>query len=253
MNCPNCQIKVPRDAINIQKDIAQCQSCGNVFSISTHVSPQKETSSDLSDYDAVCQSLYKEAGLYNDAVQQKFEGKSRVPFDINNPPKGAYINHFDDGVQIGATTRSWFALFIIPFATVWSGGSLGGIYGSQILTGEFNILISLFGIPFLIGSVLLWSFALMTVAGKTEITLDSKGGHIFTGVGKIGQHQHFDWNDINSVREEVNTSHSRKGGSTTTHYVVLEGQKQIRFGRFLGHETRYYVLKTLQELIKNRR
>lgn len=252
MNCPKCQIKIPRDAINIQKDIAQCQSCGNVFSISAHINPQKDETY-LSDYDAARQSLYKEAGLYNDAIQQKFEGKSSVPFDINNPPKGAYINHLHDGVQIGASTRSWSALFIVPFATVWSGGALGGIYGSQIFSGEFEILLSLFGIPFLIGSVFLWSVALMAVAGRTEITLDSNGGHIFTGVGKIGQHKHFDWKDINSVREEVSTSHSRKGGTSTTRTVVLEGQKRISFGNYLSEEARYYFIKTLRELLQNKK
>ncbi len=259
MNCPSCQIKVPRDAINIQKDIAQCQNCGNVFSISAHVNPQKDdftkssSSSKNYDYDLARQSMYKEADSYNKSIQKTFDGKSQGSFDMNNPPKGAYINHLPDGVQIGAITRSWMAAFLIPFATVWSGGSLGGIYGSQILSGEFNIVMSLFGIPFLLGSVLIWSMALMMIAGKTEITLDSKGGHIFTGLGKIGQNKRFLWSDVNSVREEVSVSSSSNGGSTTTHYITLEGQRQIRFGSYLSTENRYYMIKTLEQLIQNRK
>lgn len=251
MNCPSCQIKIPRDAINIQKDIAQCQSCGNIFSISAQVSPQKNSSSS-NDYDSARQSMYKEADSYNKSVQKTFDGKSQGSFDINNPPKGAYINHLHDGVQIGASTRSWMALFLVPFATVWSGGSLGGIYGMQIFEGEFNILISLFGIPFLLGSLFIWSMALMTIAGKEEITLDSEGGHIFTGVGKIGKHKRFLWSEINSVREEISTSRSSKGGSSTSHYISLEGQRQIRFGSSLSSENRYYMLRTLEQLIQNR-
>jgi hypothetical protein len=257
MNCPSCQIKVPRDAINIQKDIAQCQNCGNVFSISAHVSPQKDDSSSYksssNDYDLARQSMYKEGDLYNKSIQKQFDGKNESNFDINNPPKGAYINHLDNGVQIGASTRSWFAFFIIPFMVVWSGGALGGIYGSQILTGEFNPIMSLFGIPFVLGSLLFWGIAIMSVIGKIEVTLDSNGGHIFTGVGKIGQNKRFLWSEINSVREETSVSRSSKGGSTTTNYITLEGQKQIRFGSYLSSEKRYYMIKTLEELIKNRK
>ncbi len=252
MNCPSCEIKIPRDAINIQKDIAQCQNCGNVFSISAHVNPQKNSSTS-NDYDLARQSMYKEADSYNKSVQKQFDGKSVSNFDINNPPKGAYINHLPDGVQIGATTRSWMAAFLIPFATVWSGGSLGGIYGMQILSGEFDIFMSLFGIPFLLGSVLIWSMALMMIAGKTEVTLDSNGGHIFTGLGKIGQHKRFLWSDVNSVREEVSVSRSSKGGSTTTNYISLEGQKKVQFGSYLSSENRYYMIKTLEQLIQNRK
>lgn len=251
MNCPSCQIKVPRDAINIQKDIAQCQNCGNVFSISAHVSPQKNSSSS-NDYDLARQSMYKEADLYNKSVQQQFDGKSVSNFDINNPPKGAYINHLPDGVQIGATTRSWFAFFIVPFMMVWSGASLGGIYGSQILSGEFNLAISLFGIPFVLGSALFWGVALMSIMGKVEVTLDSNGGHIFTGIGKIGQNKRFSWKDVNTVREDISVSRSSKGGSTTTHSIVLEGQKQIKFGSYLSSERRYYMIKTLEQLIQNK-
>ncbi len=263
MKCPSCQIKVPRDAINIQKDIAQCQNCGNVFSISAHVSPQKNDLEDnfsknssntkSYDYDIARQSMYEEASLYNKSVQKSFEGKSVSNFDMNNPPKGAYINHLHDGVQIGASTRSWFALFLIPFATVWSGGALGGIYGMQILEGEFSPLISLFGIPFLIGSLFIWSMALMMIAGREEITLDSEGGHIFTGVGKIGKHKRFLWSEIDSVQEDVSTSRSTRGGSSTTRYISLEGQRRIRFGSSLSSENRYYMIKTLEQIIQARK
>ncbi|WP_338763988.1 hypothetical protein WAF17_20810 [Bernardetia sp. ABR2-2B] len=258
MNCPSCQIKIPRDAINIQKDIAGCQSCGNIFSISAHVAPQKndfsssQSSSKNYDYDIARQSMYEEASLHNTSIQKKFEGKGNSNFDINNPPKGAYINHLPNGVQIGAYTRSWSAFFLVPFMVVWSGGSLGGIYGSQIMSGEFNPITSLFGIPFLLGAVFFWGIAIMSVIGKTEVTLDSNGGHIFTGVGKIGLHKRFDWKDINSISEHKSVSSSRKGGNTVTQSIVLEGQKQIKFGSHLSSEKRYYMIKTLEQLIQNK-
>mgnify|MGYP000002871703 CR=1 FL=1 len=252
MNCPTCQIKIPRDAINIQKDIAQCQSCGNIFSISAQINPQKDNSSS-NDYDLARQSMYKEADLHNQSLQNNFEGKKKNGFDMNNPPKGAYINHLDTGVQIGASTRTWFALFIVPFALVWSGGSIGGIYGMQIFSGEFDIILSLFGIPFLLGSLFIWSMALMTIAGKIEVTLDSNGGHIFTGIGKIGQNKRFLWSEINSVSEDIKVSRSRGNNYSSNRYILLEGQRQISFGTALSSENRYYMIQTLEQIIENRK
>jgi len=104
----------------------------------------------------------------------------------------------------------------------------------------------------LFGAVFIWSLALMMIAGKVEVTLDSKGGHIFTGLGKIGQNKRFLWSEINSVREETSVYRSSKGGSTTTNYITLEGQRQIRFGSYISDENRYYMIKTLEQLIKNR-
>ena len=63
---------------------------------------------------------------------------------------------------------------------VWSGASLGGIYGTQIIDREFDLIQSLFGIPFILGSLLFWTLALMAIWGKVEITLNNKGGKIFT-------------------------------------------------------------------------
>jgi hypothetical protein len=68
------------------------------------------------------------------------------------PPNGAGFEQLADGFRIGATTRSWMALFMIPFTCVWSGMSLGGIYGKQVSSGRFDPGSSLFGVPFLIGN-----------------------------------------------------------------------------------------------------
>lgn len=66
------------------------------------------------------------------------------------------------------------------------GGALGGIYGSQIMAGEFNLMLSLFGIPFVLGTLFLGSIALMTVCGKVVVSTSYDQGKIFTGVGPFG-------------------------------------------------------------------
>ena len=63
------------------------------------------------------------------------------------------------------------AFFLVPFMCVWSGGSLGGIYGSQFFQSKFDLSMSLFGIPFVLGTLLFGSFALMTVCGKVVVSI----------------------------------------------------------------------------------
>lgn len=66
------------------------------------------------------------------------------------------MKKFDNGFEISATTESPIAFFLVPFMLVWSGGSLGGIYGTQIANGHFNLFLSLFGIPFCNGDNIIW-------------------------------------------------------------------------------------------------
>lgn len=113
MNCPKCHSDIPNTNINIAADIAQCAKCSNIFKISENITPS------VIDI-----------------------------FDRTNTPNGAWFKQDFNLLVVGATTRSWMALYIVPFMFVWSGFSLGGIYGTQIMEGNFNLFTSLFGIPF---------------------------------------------------------------------------------------------------------
>ncbi len=208
MKCPKCNSVIENDKINIQTDIAQCTSCNEVFKISESLN----------------------------VVDEKF--------DINDPPAGAWIKNDYDVVIIGATTKSPIAFFLVPFMLVWSGGSLGGIYGYQIMSGEFNLFMSLFGIPFILGSILFWSLALMAIWGKVEMTLDKTGGKIFTGLGTIGITKKFEWKDITTIKEsQTNLNYPGSRGSK----IILDGKKRISFGSGLKENRRYYLFRSLQK------
>ena len=135
MNCPKCKRLIEKENVNIQTDIAQCVNCGNIFKVSETLS-----------------------NTINDG------------FNIDSPPKGAWIKKEDNDLIIGATTRSPIAFFLVPFMLVWTGGALGGLYGSQFINGEFNLGASLFGIPFIIGAIIFCALTAMTVCGEVEIT-----------------------------------------------------------------------------------
>lgn len=213
MNCPKCDAVIANENINIQKDIAKCELCNHVFMISEMVAP-------------------------------------KTKFDPNLPPQGTwYTNDFENTI-VGSTTRSKAAFFLVPFMVVWSGFSLGGIYGTQIISGKFNPIFALFGIPFIIGTVVLGAYVIMTIAGKIEITFNSEGGKIFTGVGKIGFTKSFLWKDINTIEESLSNMRS---GSSNYYQINLIGQKRISFGSGLSDERRYYIMSVLRNHLKNRR
>lgn len=212
MNCPKCKTEIKKENINIMTDVGQCQNCGHIFKISENLS------SDIAD-----------------------DG-----FDINNPPQGAWISRELNQVVIGVTTRSPIAFFLVPFMVVWSGGSIGGIYGSQLIKGEFDLFMSLFGIPFLIGSIIFWSLAFMAIWGKVELTFDKLGGKVFTGVGNVGLTKKFTWDEISTVKE--NQSNFRYPGSQGG-VILLEGRKRISFGMGVNESRRYYLYRTLKDII----
>jgi len=212
MRCPKCNSEILRENINIHTDIAECIKCDNIFKIS-------ETVGDIDDN-----------------------------FNINDTPTGTWMTKDLDSITVGATTRSPIAFFLVPFIIVWSGFSIGGIYGNQIINGEFDLTSSLFGIPFLIGSLIFWSAALMAIWGKVELVLDKSGGSIFTGLGKIGLTKKFVWSDITTIKE-VQSNYNYPG--STGGKINLEGKRRISFGLGVKESRRYYLIKVLQKIHSN--
>lgn len=219
MNCPKCRAEIPNTNINIQTDMAHCFHCGHIYKISESIH--------ISAYDN---------------------------FNISEPPKGAWYQHDFDTTTIGASTQSLAAFFLVPFMLVWSGISLGGIYGSQIIRGEFNLGSSLFGIPFILGSIFFWGMTLMTIFGKIELTFNQQGGKVFTGIGKLGFTKNFEWQNIDRIIEaDSKLRYPGKQGSQGK-MIVFEGKKRLSFGTGLKDEREYYLLQALRKIhseIKN--
>jgi len=211
--CPKCSRPLPVDDVNVGADTALCRKCNEVFALS---------------------DLVDESGDERD-------------FNLNVPPRGAWYRDNGEDVRIGATTRSAAAFFIVPFMCVWSGGSLGGIYGGQILSGRFSLGLSLFGIPFVLGTLLFGTIAAMTAAGKVEVRLRGETGEIFTGIGRLGWRRRFARTDVTQVYEGVS---SVRGAGSSGACITLEGQRRINFGSGLSAERRYFVLRALRQTLQ---
>jgi len=131
---------------------------------------------------------------------------------------------------------------------VWSGISLGGIYGKQISSGQFDPTSSLFGVPFLLGSVFLIGYCAMTTTGKVELSQRSGSLSVFTGVGRLGWTRYYLWSDFSSARED-----SRNGFNWNRQgvVIVLEGKRRAAFGTMLSEERRYFMLSALRQKLRN--
>ena len=210
--CPECRTDFDNKNINAAENIAHCGSCGKISKLSELVTAQESRHKSIHDFDR---------------------------------PSGVSFENTGRGFRLTATLRSALAFFLVPFSIVWIGGSIGGIYGSQLATGNFNLTQSLFGIPFLIGSVFLGSATLLNLFGRIEIHADQYDGHIFTGVGPFGLKKQFSWKDVSNISEGISTI---KVNDRERHNITLEGRKRITFGSGLSEERRYYILQVLQIL-----
>src|SRR5688572_9565934 len=108
--CPKCRSTIVPGQINVTRDLALRLRCNEVFELSTLVE------------EVECEAL----------------------LTPGEQPNGTWFNPSFDGFTLGATTRSAAAFFLVPFTCVWSGGSMGGIYGTQIFSGRFDLGTSLF-------------------------------------------------------------------------------------------------------------
>jgi hypothetical protein len=217
VSCPTCGVVIPADDLNVSTDLALCRGCAKTFRLSENV---------------------------DDAA-------SPGP-DLSSPPAGVEYETLADGFRISATTRSWGALFIVPFTCVWSGISLSGIYGKQLTSGQFDLTGFLFGLPFLIGSCFLISWCAMLIAGEVRITRRADSLTVFNGVAGVGLTRSYAWSDFSSVREDTGSRWS-SWNRRSTRTIALEGRRRASFGSLLSEERRYFVLCALRTALHNER
>lgn len=125
-----------------------------------------------------------------------------LEMDLTRPPKGVWLRRKPTGFELGASTRSWEALFLVPFTAIWAGGTLAGLYGTQIARGEFSLVQTVWGLPFLVGSIVLITLTMMKLAGRVEVRVNGTNGEVFKGVGPVGKRRRFSWTSESKVTWE---------------------------------------------------
>ncbi len=205
ITCPECAKEIPLADTNV----ALCRACEKIFSF---------------------------AELFDEA--------SDADLDLAKPPRGTWVRELGGGFEIGSTTRSRAAFSLVPFATIWSAITLGGCYGTQIYKRQFDLASSLFGIPFLLGSIFLISSALIAVCGKIIVKGSGEQASISIGVGPVCYTRRFRWSEIKRIHQRL-SNYEQNGQYLPVIELQREG-KPIRFGRQLTEPRRRVLLAMLR-------
>jgi len=134
MKCPMCTAELPKENINIQTDMGQCDVCNNVFSISASI------------------------------IRDNFK-----PSELDNPPEGIKVDKKSGDLVIIVKHRSIVVaivsfVILVPFSIL----PFLAIYAPQIETGEFDLLQTLMGIPFYFVTIILFSLFVFSLVGMEK-------------------------------------------------------------------------------------
>jgi hypothetical protein len=212
--CPHCSSAIAPEDVNVATDLALCRDCGKTSSF-----------------------------------QQVVSMSSVSEETLDHPPRGIHMMRNQHGGRKVVFRRvSPALLFLVPFTAVWAGGSMFGIYGTQIKEGKFDLGQSLFGIPFLIGSIVLVSIILFLAFGRWEMVLDRGTGKVFAGLGKVGWTRRFTYSKATTVGlvwTNVEVNDVRQRGVC----IDNDGEK-LTFGSTLREEAKEYFAAAIQLAIK---
>jgi hypothetical protein len=211
--CPFCRASIPLADVNVATDIALCRACGRTSAFSV-VSGQSEISLDC----------------------------------LAEPPRCVRVEDgFYEGTQITYRRLSPVLLFLIPFTALWSGGSMYGIYGTQIIKGEFDLEQSLFGIPFAFGTMILLSAIVYLIVGRWVVTLNRGEGTVFVGVGPLGWTRQFSYNRDTLV--SLSMTSIKVNDCPQKGILVRTGDKDFVFGALIRDDAKRFIAATIMQAV----
>ena len=214
-HCQSCGAAVALADVNVANDIALCRACGKTMPF-TEIAP--------------------------------IAGSENV--DLARPTKGVRIEESPiHGRSITYRKIPLVVLFLIPFTAAWSGFSMYGIYGSQLKKGEFDLASSLFGLPFLIGTVFLVSFILFCLFGRWRIGYS--GGVLAASmqVGPIGWTRRLVCDK--SARVSIRPA-KWQNNSGPQNLIQVECQgNTLKFGTAIPDEAKAFIAEAIRRTIAN--
>ena len=192
--CPNCGQELPLADVNVAQDAALCRACGYTGSFLAAATVPRLTDEELA-----------------------------------RPPKRVSLQRgFGDALTVTCRPRRGTLLFLIPFTAFWSGFSMAGIYGTQIASGTFDPKLSLFGLPFLAGTIVLVTVILYCLFGKTTVTLSKGRVQTFTGLFGVGRTREMECGPGTTVT--IGQSGYRVNNVTQPEITVTSGDRSLKFG-----------------------
>lgn len=168
--------------------------------------------------------------------------------DLSQPPRGVSVSRsLISGINIAYRRVNPTVLFLIPFAAIWSGLSLGGIYGKQFGEGKFDPVMSLAGLPFVIGTIVLVAVILFMLFGKWRVQINRGVARFFVGIGPCGRHNEIAFDG--GTRVDLPDAYVKVRRIPRQVIKVTTGERTVNFAAGMPHEVRLYFAAVLREAV----
>jgi hypothetical protein len=212
-HCQFCKEGVSLADVNVATDIALCRHCGKTMPFSA-IAP--------------------------------IPGAAEI--DLQNPPKAVRIEESSiNGRTIIYRKISPMVFFLIPFTAFWSGMSMFGIYGKQIKSGHFDLVNSLFGLPFLFGTVVLISIILYSLFGRTRIAFPSGMLTVATELGPIAWTRRLACD--RSARVSLQMSNTRVNNVPQRVIQVDCQGRTLKFGVMMSDDAKSFIAEAVRRTL----
>ncbi len=212
--CRSCGADIPLADINVSADIALCRACGQTMPFS---------------------------------VIAPIPGAADV--DLSRPPKGVTIERDPmKGTSIIYRKIPLAVLFLIPFTAVWSGFSMFGIYGTQIKTGRFDVGSSLFGLPFLLGTVALLALITFLLLGRCRIGFVRGVLEVALEIGPFGWTRRIQCDRGARVSIQTNPNMQVNNAPQRLIHVECKG-KTLKFGTMIPEMQKNFIAEAVRRAV----
>jgi len=222
IHCPECGLPIPATEVTPAGDLAYCRLCERTSTVEA------------------CRAA---------------KPLAQRPATASSPPAGMQVEESLTGFRVVLSTRSWVALLLWPFLLVWSGGALGGIYGMQVKAGKFSWVATLFGLPFLAGSIFLFLITFMVTFGRV-IVESGQDGVLRIRKGGLGLYwtKSASWLDVVSTEVEERTTRGKRGYRVSYECVLkLRTGKSLSIGTSSDRQQAAWLARYLARRIYLRR
>ena len=209
--CPFCQSDIPLADINVANDIALCRACGKTSRFS-----------DLADSEIALTSLGSQPRCVR-VEEDRREGGLTIVYR-KFPP---------------------VLFFLIPFTALWSGFSMWALYIRPLMRGKIDPSLALFGIPFLLGTIILLLVIGYLLFGKWRIVLRDGTGTAFTGVGFLGWTWKFPYDRKTKV--SLRLTGAAVNNVPKRGICVQTGGETFTFGSFIADEAKDFIAATIMK------
>ena len=215
--CPQCGQELPLADLNMAANAALCRACG-----------------------------YAGPFLNAQAIPRLTDEQ------LARPPKRVQLERgFGDSLSVICRPSRWPLLFLIPFATFWSGISMTVIYIIPLFQGEFDWATGLIGVPFLLGTIPLLLVILFHLFGKTVVTLSK--GRVTVHTGLFGKGRTREMDRSSGMTVSLEPSNYRVNNVPQPEIVLADEGREIRFGAMmLSKDAKPYVAAVLQRAVAGR-